>query len=61
MLGIEGFRDGQILIRSRMKTIPQRQAEIGRELRRRLRIALDAAGISLAVLPYSRVGGAPQK
>jgi small-conductance mechanosensitive channel len=57
VLGIEGFRDGQTLVRARMKTIPQRQAEVGRELRRRLRIALDAAGISLAVPPYSRVAG----
>src|SRR5262245_58915363 len=39
VLGIEGFRDGQTLIRARLKTVPQRQAEIGRELRRRLRIA----------------------
>jgi small conductance mechanosensitive channel len=61
VLGIEGFRDGQTLIRARIKTIPQRLAEVGRELRRRLRIALDAAGISLAVPPFSRVAGAPQK
>ena len=61
VLGIEGFRDGQTLIRARMKTIPQRQAEVGRELRRRLRIALDAAGISLAVPPFSRLAGTSQK
>jgi len=61
VLGIEGFRDGQTLIRARMKTVPQRQAQVGRELRRRLRIALDAAGISLAVPPFSRVGSTPQK
>ncbi len=61
VLGIEGFRDGQTLIRARMKTVPQRQAEVGRELRRRLRIALDGAGISLAVPPYSRVAGPSQK
>jgi small conductance mechanosensitive channel len=61
VLGIEGFRDGQTLIRARMKTVPQRQAEVGRELRRRLRIALDAAGISLAVPPFSRVASPPLK
>jgi small-conductance mechanosensitive channel len=61
VLGIEGFRDGQTLIRARMKTVPQRQAQVGRELRRRLRIALDAAGISLALPPFSRVGSTPQK
>ena len=47
MLGIEGFRDGQVMIRSRLKTVPQRQAEIGRELRRRVRYALEEAGIDL--------------
>ena len=38
VLGIEGFRDGQVMIRSRLKTLPQRQAEIGRELRRRVQV-----------------------
>jgi small conductance mechanosensitive channel len=47
VLGIEGFRDGQVMIRSRLKTIPQRQAEIGRELRRRVRYALEEAGVDL--------------
>jgi small conductance mechanosensitive channel len=47
VLGIEGFRDGQVMIRSRLKTVPQRQAEIGRELRRRLRYALEQAGVDL--------------
>jgi small conductance mechanosensitive channel len=60
VLGIEGFRDGQTLIRARMKTVPQRQAEIGRELRRRIRIAMDAAGISIAT-PFipTRPGSPP--
>lgn len=48
MMGIEAFRDGQVLIRARLKTVPQRQAEVGRELRRRLRYALDQAGVDLA-------------
>jgi moderate conductance mechanosensitive channel len=47
VLGIEGFRDGQVTIRSRLKIVPQRQAEIGRELRRRVRYALGEAGIDL--------------
>jgi len=47
VLGIEGFRDGQVMIRSRLKTVPQRQAEIGRELRRRVRYALEEAGVDL--------------
>jgi small-conductance mechanosensitive channel len=47
VLGVESFRDGQVVIRSRLKTVPQRQFEVGRELRRRLRYALDEAGIEL--------------
>jgi small-conductance mechanosensitive channel len=47
VLGIEGFQSGQVSIRSRLKTVPQRQAEIGRELRRRLRYALEKAGVDL--------------
>ncbi len=47
VLGIEGFRDGQVMIRSRLKALPQRQAEIGRELRRRVRYALEEAGVDL--------------
>jgi moderate conductance mechanosensitive channel len=47
VMGVDAFRDGQVLIRSRLKTIPQRQFEVGRELRRRLRYALDKAGIDL--------------
>jgi small conductance mechanosensitive channel len=48
VLGIESFRDGQVVIRSRMKTLPQRQGEIARELRRRFQHALTKAGIDLA-------------
>jgi small conductance mechanosensitive channel len=47
VLGVESFKDGQVVIRSRLKTVPQRQFEVGRELRRRLRYALDQAGIEL--------------
>ncbi len=47
VLGVDGFRDGQVTIRSRLKTQPQRQWDVGREMRRRLRIALTQAGIDL--------------
>jgi len=47
VLGVESFKDGQVMVRSRLKTVPQRQFEVGRELRRRLRYALDKAGIDL--------------
>jgi moderate conductance mechanosensitive channel len=47
VLGVDGFRDGQVTIRSRIKTQPQRQWDVGREMRRRLRIAFTQAGIDL--------------
>ena len=47
VLGVDAFRDGQVVVRSRLKTMPGRQFEIGRELRRRIRYALAAAGIEL--------------
>jgi small conductance mechanosensitive channel len=47
IFGVDAFRDGQVTIKSRLKTLPQKQWEVGRELRRRLRIALTAAGIDL--------------
>jgi hypothetical protein len=47
VLGVDAFRDGQVTIRSRLKTQPQRQWDVGREMRRRLRIAFTHAGIDL--------------
>ena len=45
--GVDSFRDGQVTIKTRIQTAPQRQWVVGRELRRRLHIALAAAGIDL--------------
>ena len=47
VLGVDAFRDGQVTIRSRLKTQPQRQWDVGREMRRRLRIAFTHAGLDL--------------
>jgi moderate conductance mechanosensitive channel len=47
VLGVDAFRDGQVTIRSRLKTQPHRQGDVGREMRRRLRIAFTQAGINL--------------
>ena len=47
VLGVDAFRDGQVTVRSRIKTEPQRQWDVGRELRRRLRLTLTQAGIDL--------------
>ncbi len=47
VLGVDNFREGQVVIRSRLMTQAGRQFEVGRELRRRLRYALHEAGIDL--------------
>ena len=47
VFGVDAFGDGLITIRSRLKTQPHRQFEIGRELRRRVHQALTKAGVDL--------------
>jgi small conductance mechanosensitive channel len=47
IFGVDAFRDGQVTIKSRLKTLAPKQWEVGRELRRRLRMALTQAGIDL--------------
>ena len=47
VFGVDAFRDGQVTIKARIKTPGPKQWEVGRELRRRLHIALTAAGIDL--------------
>jgi small-conductance mechanosensitive channel len=50
--GIEAFGDSQIKVRIRIKTVPQRQWDIGRELRQRVKLAFDSAGIQM---PFPRL------
>jgi len=45
VLGVDDFADSWVTIRLRIKTMPLKQWEVGRELRRRLKKAYDAAGI----------------
>ncbi|HEX2227042.1 MAG TPA: mechanosensitive ion channel family protein [Candidatus Binatia bacterium] len=47
MFGVEAFTDTGIIIRARFKTLPAKQDAVGREYRRRLIKALEAAGIDL--------------
>jgi small-conductance mechanosensitive channel len=47
VFGVDAFRDGQAVIKARIKTPAPKQWEVGRELRRRLRIAFTNAGIEL--------------
>jgi small-conductance mechanosensitive channel len=49
VIGVDAFADSSVTIKLRIKTVPLKQWEVGRELRRRLKKAYDAAGISF---PY---------
>jgi small conductance mechanosensitive channel len=47
ILGVDAFGDSAVTIKVRLKTVPLKQWEVGRELRRRLKKAFDARGIEL--------------
>jgi moderate conductance mechanosensitive channel len=47
VLGVDDFKDSAVTLRMRVKTIPLKQWEVGRELRRRIKIALDREGIRI--------------
>ena len=49
VLGIDQFGDRGLMIRVWIKTQPLKQWDVARELRRRLKLALDEAGISISV------------
>jgi len=47
IIGVDGFTASAVTIKARLKTRPQQQFAIGREYRRRLKMAFEAAGIEL--------------
>ncbi|MCC5619321.1 mechanosensitive ion channel family protein, partial [Nostoc sp. CHAB 5836] len=49
VLGIDQFGDRGLIIRVWIKTQPLKQWDVARELRRRLKVALDEARISISV------------
>jgi small conductance mechanosensitive channel len=51
VLGIDAFTDTAVTIKARIKTVPLKQWDVGRELRRRLKKRLDEAGVELAHRP----------
>ena len=53
VLGVETLGDSAVTIRARIKTIPQRQWDVARELRRRIKQAFDVAGIEIPLPPLS--------
>ena len=47
VLGVDAFKPSEVTLRFRIKTIPAKQWEVGRELRRRIKKAFDAEGIRI--------------
>lgn len=47
VLGVDSFDDSRLNIKIRIKTLPQQQWAVGRELRRRIKKAFDAHGIEI--------------
>lgn len=47
ILGVDAFEDSQVTIKIRIKTVPLKQWDVGRELRRRIKMAFDREGIEI--------------
>lgn len=47
VLGVDAFEESQVTIKVRIKTVPLKQWEVGRELRRRIKQAFDREGIEI--------------
>jgi small conductance mechanosensitive channel len=47
VFGVDDFKDSEVTIKARLKTIPLQQWTVGREYRRRLKKAFDACGIEI--------------
>ena len=47
ILGVDDFKDSSVAMKFRIKTVPLKQWEVGRELRRRIKRAFDADGIRI--------------
>jgi small-conductance mechanosensitive channel len=47
IFGVERFGDSQLVIRMVVKTVPLKQWEVGRELRKRIKIRFDEKGIQI--------------
>jgi len=48
VLGVDRFEDSAVFVRARIKTLPIRQWDVGREFNRRMKQKFDAAGIAFA-------------
>jgi small conductance mechanosensitive channel len=61
VLGVEKFDESQMVIRMMLKTVPLKQWEVGRELRRRIKVRFDESGIQLPSSHRVLLWGEPQK
>jgi small conductance mechanosensitive channel len=61
ILGIEKFGESQLVIRMMIKTVPLKQWEVGRELRRRIKNRFDEKGIQIPLPHRVLFWGEPQK
>ncbi|HVR74005.1 MAG TPA: mechanosensitive ion channel family protein [Planctomycetota bacterium] len=62
IFGVEDFGQSAVTLKGRIKTVPGKQWEVGREFRRRLKLAFDEAGIEIPFPQMSltfRVPGGP--
>lgn len=57
VLGVDGFADSGVKLKARFKTKPAEQLKVGREYNRRIKLAFDAAGISM---PYPHMHVVPK-
>ena len=53
VLGVDAFKSSEVTLRFRIKTLPMKQWEVGRELRRRIKKAFDAQGIAIPTPAYT--------
>jgi moderate conductance mechanosensitive channel len=58
IFGVDNFTDTTVVIKARFKTLPSQQHTVGREFRRRLKKAFDAAGVDLSPTRAANTAGA---
>jgi small conductance mechanosensitive channel len=51
IFGVDSFQDSGFVVKLRIKTLPLRQWDVGRELRRRIKKTFDAKGIEMPARP----------